>query len=72
MVKQIFEQTSFNGNKTTWHLSGGSATEVAASAALYGWTAPRWWQWWRANDQPRKAVLSAATACGKPGDWLHP
>jgi hypothetical protein len=24
--------------------------EVMAAAKAYGWTPPRWWQWWRWGD----------------------
>ena len=27
--------------------------DALQSALLSGWTEPRWWQWWRKNDEPR-------------------
>ncbi len=52
----VYHWTEWRGCVTTLRLSECTASEAAAEAAVFGWTPPRWWQWWRANDYPRKAV----------------
>lgn len=27
--------------------------DALRTALLLGWTEPKWWQWWRWNDEPR-------------------
>lgn len=52
---QNITYTDFWGNKTTFGVDGCDTPEEAIAQALElarddGWTAPKWWQWWRWED----------------------
>lgn len=52
---QSVKWTDFNGNVTKVEVQGFSSSKEAKTRALesakeFGWTPPRWWQWWRWND----------------------
>lgn len=51
--------TTFSGQVREWVCHGAPTPEQArrravTHAVLHGWTPPRWWQWWRRHDQPRR------------------
>ena len=48
----VYKWTAFDGAKTTLRMSGCSAKDAQTQALKFGWTPPRWWQWWRHADYP--------------------
>jgi hypothetical protein len=54
------QQTRIDGTSAAWSVSGCGSPEEARQKAVEwaqrdGWHPPKWWQWWRWNDQPRTA-----------------
>ena len=61
--------TQWGGTRTTYSVSGCKTVHEAirqatALALLDGWTNPKWWQWWRRNDNriPKEVIEDAARA----------
>lgn len=53
---QLISWTSRDGTRTTVTVTGHSTHREALYIALrdavaFGWTPPRWWQWWRWGDR---------------------
>lgn len=53
--------TQKDGTVTKVKVSGRESSEQAAKdvlwdALMFGWTPPRWWQWWRKNDTTLKDI----------------
>jgi len=58
-----FRWTEKNGNQSCITVRDYSSAREAFEAALgsaiaFGWTEPKWWQWWRRYDQPRSATFA--------------
>lgn len=50
--------THRNGNSSEVEVRDHDSLEDAFRAAMksakfFGWTEPRWWEWWRRADHPR-------------------
>lgn len=55
--------TSRDGGTESVSVEGCTTPEDARRQAMeaaigLGWTAPRFWQWWRWNDRPRQSGLA--------------
>ena len=51
--------TTWRGGKREIWIEGCNSLEYARQIVFKqardaGWTPPRWWQWWRWRDRPRK------------------
>lgn len=51
----VITWTDYGGNETTAEVGGRETLEDAIndcreSAEHFGWTPPKWWQWWRWGD----------------------
>lgn len=50
-----YDHTTRSGCRCALVIVGAMPRHVADAEALrLGWKPPRWWQWWRRHDQPRK------------------
>jgi hypothetical protein len=49
----VYELTRQDARET-WTYADCSPWEADAAALANGWTRPRWWQWRRWLDQPRR------------------
>lgn len=52
---QYIRWTGCDGSVTEVSVNGRETPEQARAAVieqatLFGWTSPRWWQWWRRHD----------------------
>ena len=58
-ITYLYEETGFNGSRGVLFLTTEDCTkaEADAKALRMGWKPPRWWQWWRWNDQPRRVEV---------------
>jgi len=53
-IGYCYEETRLDGGHSVLAIWGASSRAEADAAALRnGWKQPRWWQWWRWQDQPR-------------------
>ncbi len=57
-----FTWTTFNGDSYSVGSDIFATAEEAWEhglrlATLYGWTPPKWWQWWRWGDKPRSTTM---------------
>ena len=60
-----FRWTSFDGSVSefqspTYRTHAECEAQAYACARRVGWTPPRWWQWWRWKDNPRRAPAPLA------------
>jgi hypothetical protein len=53
----IFSWTTLNGERSEIGFTGCTKQEAIDRALEWGWTPPKWWQWWRWDDQPRKILI---------------
>lgn len=52
---QTFTWTDRNGTVSRLTVGDHDTPDAALKSATgLGWTPPKWWQWWRWGDQPRK------------------
>lgn len=56
----IVSWTERRGDRSQVTVDGFDTPEEAFATAIrdakaFGWTEPKWWQWWRRYDQPRSA-----------------
>ena len=58
-ITYTFEKTHFDGTKEVMRFSDCTHREAFDAAYRWGWTVPRWWQWWRWDDGPRKSCANA-------------
>ena len=58
-ITYTFKKTHFDGTKEVMRFSDCTHQEAFDAAHRWGWTAPRWWQWWRWVDGPRKSCANA-------------
>jgi hypothetical protein len=61
MIRVIYryEETCFDGSRSTLCIyECPSRADADAAALRLGWTPPRWWQWWRWRDEPRRVEVA--------------
>ena len=56
MSDYVYTETYYNGGYGVLTITNcPSRREADAEALRMGWKPPRWWQWWRWSDTPRRA-----------------
>lgn len=63
---QTITWTDFNGTRSSFEATGcvsaqAALREAIAGAKAFGWTPPKWWQWWRWHEPIRSEVPGATT-----------
>lgn len=63
-VTYHFQMTHFDGSRDSnscgpveFEQTHAAWFSALRTALLSGWTPPKWWQWWRWDDQPRSLAI---------------